>query len=83
MAIGVSGDGDLTRGFAISPSAELTHPNIARMIDGRVTETGVPYLVLEFVHGLPITPSNLSGAATMIVTTLRSARQRNARRNDA
>ncbi|MEP6881532.1 MAG: serine/threonine-protein kinase [Dokdonella sp.] len=35
--------------------ASLTHPNIARMIDGGVTETGVPYLVLEFVDGLPIT----------------------------
>ena len=35
--------------------AALNHPNIARLIDGGVTEAGIPYLVLEFVDGVPIT----------------------------
>ena len=35
--------------------AGLNHPNIARLIDGGVTEAGIPYLVLEFVDGVPIT----------------------------
>ncbi len=33
----------------------LSHPHIARLLDGGVTEAGVPYLVLEFVDGLTIT----------------------------
>jgi serine/threonine protein kinase len=35
--------------------AGLNHPNIARLIDGGVTDAGIPYLVLEFVDGAPIT----------------------------
>ncbi len=35
--------------------AALSHPNIAHLIDGGSTDTGVPYLVMEFVDGLPIT----------------------------
>ena len=35
--------------------ATLTHPNIALLIDGGVTDEGVPYLVIEYVDGLPIT----------------------------
>jgi non-specific serine/threonine protein kinase/serine/threonine-protein kinase len=34
--------------------AGLDHPNIARLIDGGVTATGVPYLVMEHVEGDPI-----------------------------
>jgi serine/threonine protein kinase/tetratricopeptide (TPR) repeat protein len=34
--------------------ATLDHPNIARLYDGGVTEDGRPYLVMEYVHGLPI-----------------------------
>lgn len=34
--------------------ARLQHPNIAGMIDGGVTRDGVPYLVMEYVDGLPI-----------------------------
>ncbi|MCC5914101.1 MAG: serine/threonine protein kinase [Balneolaceae bacterium] len=34
--------------------AGLNHPNIARLIDGGVTEFGLPYLVMEYVDGLPI-----------------------------
>ena len=35
--------------------ATLNHPDIARLIDGGVTEAGIPYLVMEFVDGVPIT----------------------------
>lgn len=34
--------------------AKLTHPNIARLLDAGVTESGEPYLVLEYVDGKPI-----------------------------
>jgi Tol biopolymer transport system component len=34
--------------------ASLDHPKIARLIDGGVSETGLPYLVMEFVGGLTI-----------------------------
>jgi eukaryotic-like serine/threonine-protein kinase len=33
--------------------ASLNHPNIARMVDGGVTGHGVPYVVMEYVDGLP------------------------------
>jgi len=34
--------------------AYLKHPNIARLLDGGVTEEGQPFLVMEYVEGLPI-----------------------------
>ena len=34
--------------------AKLDHPNIARLLDGGVTDDGFPYLVLEYVNGAPI-----------------------------
>jgi eukaryotic-like serine/threonine-protein kinase len=34
--------------------ARLEHPNIARLLDGGVTETGRPYLAMELVEGRPI-----------------------------
>lgn len=34
--------------------ARLDHPNIARLLDGGVLETGAPYLVMEYVDGQPI-----------------------------
>ena len=34
--------------------ATLEHPDIARLIDGGATEDGVPYVVMEFVDGVPI-----------------------------
>ena len=34
--------------------AKLSHPNIARLFDGGVTDEGLPYLVLEYVDGAPI-----------------------------
>jgi serine/threonine protein kinase len=35
--------------------AGLDHPNIARLIDGGSTPDGLPYLVMEYVEGTPIT----------------------------
>lgn len=35
--------------------ASLNHPNIARLIDGGVTDDGRPYFVMDLVKGLPIT----------------------------
>ena len=34
--------------------ARLSHPNIARMLDGGVSEDGELYLAMEYVDGLPI-----------------------------
>jgi len=35
--------------------ASLDHPNIARLLDGGTTEDGLPFLVMEYVEGTPIT----------------------------
>lgn len=35
--------------------ARLTHPGIARLLDGGTTDDGTPYLVMEYVEGQPIT----------------------------
>lgn len=35
--------------------ARLEHPNIARLIDGGAAADGAPYLVMEYVEGVPIT----------------------------
>ena len=34
--------------------ARLVHDNIARLLDGGVTEEGVPFFVMDYVEGLPI-----------------------------
>lgn len=34
--------------------ASLAHPNIARLLDGGSTAGGEPYLVMEYVEGLPL-----------------------------
>ena len=34
--------------------AQLEHPNIARLLDGGTTAQGTPYIVLEYVAGIPI-----------------------------
>jgi tRNA A-37 threonylcarbamoyl transferase component Bud32 len=34
--------------------ASLSHPNIARLLDGGVTDDGLPYLVLEYVDGVAV-----------------------------
>ena len=33
--------------------ATLDHPNIARLLDGGTTEQGLPYVVMEYVSGIP------------------------------
>jgi eukaryotic-like serine/threonine-protein kinase len=47
---------ETARRFAIERQvlATLEHPNIARLLDGGVTEEGYPYLVMELVDGRPI-----------------------------
>ncbi len=55
--------------------AALNHANIARLIDGGNTEDGTPYLVMEYVEGVPIDrycDSNrlLLTARVMLVETL-------------
>ena len=35
--------------------ASLDHPNIAKILDGGTTTDGLPYFVMEFINGLPIT----------------------------
>jgi serine/threonine protein kinase len=34
--------------------ARLDHPNIARLLDGGMSEEGVPYVVMEYIDGTPI-----------------------------
>ena len=34
--------------------ASLDHPNIARLLDGGTTEDGLPFLVMEYVEGVPV-----------------------------
>ncbi|MDZ7682274.1 MAG: serine/threonine-protein kinase [Fodinibius sp.] len=34
--------------------SKLDHPNIARLLDGGITENGLPYLVMEYVDGIPL-----------------------------
>ncbi len=35
--------------------AHLEHPNIATLLDGGITDDGRPYLVMQYVDGVPIT----------------------------
>lgn len=35
--------------------SQLSHPNIAGLIDGGISDGGAPYIAMEFVDGLPIT----------------------------
>jgi serine/threonine-protein kinase len=41
--------------------AQLTHPHIARLLDGGVTEDGRPYFAMEHVDGTPIVAYCLQG----------------------
>lgn len=34
--------------------AQLDHPNICHLLDGGVTDGGIPYFVMEYISGLPI-----------------------------
>jgi WD40 repeat protein len=35
--------------------AQLDHPSIVRLLDGGTTDSGLPYLVMEHVDGVPVT----------------------------
>ncbi|MCG8409231.1 MAG: serine/threonine-protein kinase [Phycisphaerales bacterium] len=35
--------------------AHLDHPNIAKLLDGGATSDGRPYLIMEYIDGIPIT----------------------------
>ena len=35
--------------------ARLTHPNITQLLDGGIDNNGRPYLVMQYVEGIPIT----------------------------
>ncbi len=35
--------------------ATLDHPNIVRLIDGGTTDEGLPYLVMDYIEGVPLT----------------------------
>ncbi len=35
--------------------ASLNHPHIAQLLDGGTTETGLPFVVMEYVTGVPVT----------------------------
>lgn len=49
--------GDVLRRFRAERQilSSLNHPNIASLLDGGTTLDGLPYLVLEYVNGTPIT----------------------------
>lgn len=49
-------DDETVRRFRVERQilANLDHPNIARLIDGGATSGGLPYLVMDYVAGLPI-----------------------------
>jgi eukaryotic-like serine/threonine-protein kinase len=51
------GDDTAHRRFATERQilASLSHPNISQLMDGGVTEDGVPYFVMEYVEGESIT----------------------------
>ncbi|MEZ4696480.1 MAG: protein kinase [Rhodothermales bacterium] len=34
--------------------ASLNHPNIAKLLDGGITDDGLPYFAMEYVEGLPL-----------------------------
>jgi eukaryotic-like serine/threonine-protein kinase len=49
--------------------AALNHPNVARLLDGGVSEMGEPFLVMEYVEGAPLlefaADANLDAAARL------------------
>ena len=47
---------EVVRRFVIERQtlAALNHPHIVRLVDGGATEDGLPYLVVDYVEGIPI-----------------------------
>ena len=56
LSAGVFATDDARRRFLAERAilARLDHPAIARLIDGGTTESGEPFLAMEYVEGLPI-----------------------------
>jgi len=54
--LGLAGSASLYRRFLDERQilADLSHPNIARLLDGGITPTGAAYLVMELIEGAPI-----------------------------
>ncbi|ANO52764.1 serine/threonine-protein kinase [Woeseia oceani] len=50
------GDEALVQRFQVERQtlANMNHPNIARLLDGGETDAGTPYLVMEYVDGIPV-----------------------------
>lgn len=66
--VGPSGNsGEIIRRFRQERQilANLSHPNIARLYDGGATEAGWPFLVMEYVDGVPITTYCRDNALTI------------------
>jgi serine/threonine-protein kinase len=65
--------------------AELAHPNIARLYDGGTTPAGLPYLVMEFVDGVPLDrycserQPDLDARLTLFLSILRTVQAAHAR----
>lgn len=55
--------------------AQLQHPNIPRLIDGGVTAGGQPYLVTDFVEGMPLDKWCLSHQTADFEARIRLFRQ--------
>lgn len=57
IATGAAYAPDLARRFHDERQilARLEHPSIARLLDGGTTDDGLPYLVMEYVDGVPVT----------------------------
>jgi serine/threonine protein kinase len=55
MAAHLAGE-EFVRGFRNERQllAALAHPNITRLLDGGVASSGDPYLVMEYIEGLPL-----------------------------
>ncbi len=45
--------------------ARLEHPNIARLLDGGVTDEGLPYFIMEYVAGKPLKEFCLTNAPSI------------------
>jgi serine/threonine-protein kinase len=48
---------EMTRRFRVERQilANLQHPNIATLLEGGLTDDGLPYLAMQYVRGVPIT----------------------------
>jgi eukaryotic-like serine/threonine-protein kinase len=46
--------------------AALNHPNITQLLDAGVTEQGLPYLIMEYIEGVPITDYCAAGNLNLV-----------------